>query len=372
MCCDDRHIDNLIGLVNVVLLCNTFRVISPVYHGLRARNIVRETVMTFGHDASCELPSYPKPTFYSQSAIRLHERNCRMYNSTQSPSNHLGSSSQAGVYPNRRLPGAEKTSYESTQMNVTPPVLNGVMPPAKLPYAPIISPQISTERQNINIQSEMLVDSPPRTARLVPYPPRVSFVTGPSNQDKECSFQRMVNPDNLGKGAKEPTCKSKAPLAMEHSRLSVPQPKVNTHRPEITDESNSRPSSFASTTVSTDSDSDYLGEIKHACKVRPLAQVSGPSNNERYPVTSPPLAPPRLRGRSYMTVATVWSQESGYTGILAVDVAVPRVMGAGQADVGEAMSREATSPSLSFPETPTQSWSTETFSPLDENIERQR
>lgn len=382
--CNDRHADNMIGFVNVVLLRNTFRVIGPMYHGPRAINIATETVMTFGHDASGESPVVPQPTFCSQSAIPSHASNHPTYNSAQSSSSHLGSSSWAGVYPNTALSSAERASYGSIQTNVAPPVLNGVMPSAEPNrYAHVVSPQISTKRQDINSQPEIIIDSPSRTASVGPYSLRVPSLTGntrdePSTQDEESSFHPVTDTDDPGKGAKDSTFKSKALLGKNHPRISVPLPKVNTRSPEIADEPSSRPYSFASTmTVNTDSDSDYAGEILHVYKVRPLPRVPGQSNDEQYTIGSYHLAPRRLRGQSYLTLSTVWSQESGSTMghspvaesqepylRLAADMVIPGTMVGGQAGVREVMSRQATPPGpYSHPETRPPSRSYRNFRP---------
>ncbi|KAG8213052.1 hypothetical protein J3R82DRAFT_11444 [Butyriboletus roseoflavus] len=203
---------------------------------------------------------------------------------------------------------------------------------------------MGTKRHDMNFQSKIIVDLPSHTARLGPYPPCVPFVTGdtqdePSTQDEECSFRSMEDTDDLGKGAKQPTFESKAPLAVNHLRFSVPRPKVNTWSPEIADDSNS--------------------------KVWPLPRVPGPSNGGLNTVGFYPFAPRRLPARSCMTTASAWSQESGSTmGLspdvesqktywpLTADMIVPRVTLGDQADVGEVIRRSTPPGPYSHPETP--------------------
>lgn len=213
----------------------------------------------------------------------------------------------------------------------------------------------------VNFQPEIIIDSSSCRANLGPCPPRVSFVTGdtrhePLTQDERSSFQPMADTDKHG--AKEPTFKSKAPPSLNLSCLSVPQSKVDTWSLDNTDQLNSSPSSSdPPMMLSSDSESNYSGGVMHVYKVRPLPQVPESSSDERNAVGSYPLTPRCLRGRSCMTVTTVWSQESGHTMSqspdgesqeayreLIVDVVVPGVMLGDQADVEEVISRRALTP----------------------------
>lgn len=143
-CCDDRHVDNFIGFVNVVLLCNTFQVISPVCHDPRTVKIVAEMVQTYGHDASGELPVIPQPTFRLQPT---HEDSRRTDNSTQSSSNHRSNSFWSRVDSKTTLSTAVQASYESTRTKVASLVLNNIIPPAEFSrYPRVISPQSNTKR----------------------------------------------------------------------------------------------------------------------------------------------------------------------------------------------------------------------------------
>ena len=339
-CCDDCYVNNFIGFVNVGLLCNTFRVVSPVYHG--SRSAKAEAERSFGN-VSCESPIDPR----SQPTIPSYEHSHRTYNPTRPASNHSRDHSWSSVNSNTELLDAEKASYESIQMKMAPSPLNG-----------ITSPQSNTKRQDFDFQSEIMVDVPLGTASLDLHSPRVSFVIGdtrhePSTQDQQCSIQPMAGTDAPTKGAKVPTFKSRAPVALDLSRISVLSlplssretsnksatlaarlgipvasacnpsqtsavsqvsaftriPRIEISNPENVNESNSRPSpSFAS--AGTDSDSDYSGEIVHDDKVWPLPEVHTMNKT----LTIPPPSLQSMRALSQrMTMSSVWSQESGYT-----------------------------------------------------------
>ncbi|KAH0833271.1 hypothetical protein J3R83DRAFT_12335 [Lanmaoa asiatica] len=251
---------SMLGFVNVVLLCNTFRVIGPVYHAPPAVKIVAKALKTFRHDASGESLIVPQPAFCPQSAFPSYESSHQTHNPTQSSSNHLNDSFGASVDSNTELFNAEQAPRESTRTGVARMVLNDILPPAELSrYPRIISPQRNTKRREVNFQSKKIIHSPPRTATLGPRDPRVPFVT-----------------ENI--------------------------------RHEPSDSSNR-------------------------------------------------LAPQRLSARSCMTVATVWSQATGYTMSqspdaesqeayrqLVANAPVPGVVLGNQADVGRAVSRQAAPP----------------------------
>jgi hypothetical protein len=355
-CCDDCYNNNFIGFVNVGLLCNTFRVISPVCHGPRSAKAVTEAEKTFGNDASGDSPIVPR----LQSTIPSYKNSHRTYSPTQLSSTHSRDHSWSTVNSNTELLRAGKASYKSIQTKVAPLPLNG-----------ITSPQSNTERQDFKFQSKMMVDVPLRTASLDLHSPSVSFVTGdtrhePSTQDQQCPIQPMADTDAPTKGAKVPTFKSKAPAALNLSRILVsplplhsrevsnksatlaaqlgipdasacnpsqtlavssaqkldqgnakvsafspiPRIKINVSSLENVNEPNSR-SSPSSVSTGTDSDSDYSGEIVHVRNVRPLPQVP---HDEQDIVDPCPPSPQSMRARSQrMTMTSVWSQETGYT-----------------------------------------------------------
>jgi len=371
-CCGDPHIDNLVGFVNVGLLCNTLRVISPVYYGPRSAKVVAATVKTLGHDPSSESPNGPRHKFLSQSTITSYENSHRMYNPTL-PSNHSRDPSWSTVNSITELLGAEKASHKPIQMRAAPHSLNGITSPAKLSRQldgnpGIISAQSSAKKQDIEIQSEDFVDVPLRTASLNPRPLRTSFVTGdtrhkPSTQVQQCSFQPMADTDTPRKGAKEPPFEFKAPVELNPSRfsfLSLPpssrqvsnksailaarlgipaasarnsspmsavssaqkldQGNARVSAPPVTsiprievNICNPRSSSSSAWTV-MDSDLDCSGEITHVRKVRPLPPTPEPSAHGQ--VIVDPCSPISqcMRDQSQrMTVSSVWSQETGYT-----------------------------------------------------------
>jgi len=345
-----------LGFVNVGLLCNTFRVISPVCHGPRSAKAVTEAEKTFGNDASGDSPIVPR----LQSTIPSYKNSHRTYSPTQLSSTHSRDHSWSTVNSNTELLRAGKASYKSIQTKVAPLPLNG-----------ITSPQSNTERQDFKFQSKMMVDVPLRTASLDLHSPSVSFVTGdtrhePSTQDQQCPIQPMADTDAPTKGAKVPTFKSKAPAALNLSRILVsplplhsrevsnksatlaaqlgipdasacnpsqtlavssaqkldqgnakfsafspiPRIKINVSSLENVNEPNSR-SSPSSVSTGTDSDSDYSGEIVHVRNVRPLPQVP---HDEQDIVDPCPPSPQSMRARSQrMTMTSVWSQETGYT-----------------------------------------------------------
>ncbi|KAF8553980.1 hypothetical protein OG21DRAFT_1169621 [Imleria badia] len=89
---------------------------------------------------------------------------------------------------------------------------------------------------------------------------------------------------------------------------------VNPWSAKNADESNSRPPHSPSSSICTDSDSEYSGEIMYVRKVRPLPQVPEPTGDEQDTADSCPPSPRRMRVLSQRTTMTsVWSQETGYT-----------------------------------------------------------
>ena len=355
-CCDDRLVDSIIGLVNVCLLCNTFRVISPVYRGPHSDKAA-EAEKTFGNDASGESPIVPREKYFSQSTISLHESSHQTYNPAQPSSNHSRDPSWTSVDSNAELLVAKKASYETTQMKVATLALNGIIP----------SPALGRPFGG---------DTPLRAASFGPCSPR-SFVTKgspsePSTQDQQRSFQPIQDTDPPRTGAKEPTFKSKAPPSLSLSPIpvlpnpfsarevvnksstlaarlgipvasacspplvsagfsaqkpdqadarasavlvtSIPRIEVNTWSPKTVDESNSQLPPSPCSSLCTDSDSEYSGEMIHVGRVRPLPEVPEPSDSEQDTVDSSPPSPRRMDAQSQrMTMTSVWSQETGYT-----------------------------------------------------------
>ena len=228
-CCDTCYVDNSIGFVHVGLLYNTFRVISPVYNRPRSAKAVTKTAKTFGNDVFGESPIVPRHEFFSQSTIPTYEISHQTYSPAQPSSNHTRDQSWSSENSNTELLGGEKALYESIQTKGGPLPLNGITSPARLSRQlggnpGIISPQGNTKGQDINFQSEEMVDVPLRTASPDSRSPRVSFVTGdsrhePSAQDQQWSFRPMADTDAPTKGGKQPSFKSKAPAPLNLSRF---------------------------------------------------------------------------------------------------------------------------------------------------------
>lgn len=362
-CCDDRHVDNFIGFVNVGLLCNTLRVVSPMS---RAAKVAAETVVTFGHDASNESPTVPH---HPQSGIPSHEGSYHTYNSTQMSSNHSHNSSWSSVDSNTGLIGAEKASRKPIKTRVVPLGLH-IVPPAELgrqldSERGTTPPHSNTKKQYVDAQSAA-IDSLFHTVNLSPCPPRVVCLKGdtrnePWTENGKISLESTADTDIFGEVTKELSFKSKASLASNFPSLSVaplptspldatdksaafatrlgipvaladnpsqaravfsalpitlaPRLGANHWSPEDVGESHPRhfsTSSYGSTVrFSTDSESVYSGEIMHACKIRPHSRRPDDDEEDKYIVGS--LPPDLLRHSAWCrraTMASVWSQDS--------------------------------------------------------------
>lgn len=320
--------DNLIGLVNVGLLCNTFRVMSPVS---RAAKVAAETVMTFGHDASGESPMAPHFNFRPQSAVPSHGSGHQTYNSSQTSSDHSRNSSWSSVDSSTGLTGAEKASCKSIKAKAAPPGLH-IVPLAELRRQFDSEPGLVSPHGNTDVK--VMAGSPLYAINLSPCPPRVVCLRGdasrePWMQDEKCSLESMADADTFGKVTKEPFIGSRASLVSNFAVVPldvtsksvtlVPRPETNLCSAEDANKSNARHiscSSYATmTTLSTDCSSRYSGEVMHAYRIRPHSQFPQPNDDEegRDAVGS---FPPDLQRRSAwwrrITRASVWSQASGY------------------------------------------------------------
>ncbi|KAF8442397.1 hypothetical protein L210DRAFT_3536510 [Boletus edulis BED1] len=383
---------SMLGFVNVCLLYNTFRVVSPIYRSPRSDKDFADTVMTFGNDASGESPVVPPNSRYT---IPSHENDLHLCNPPQRYSNHSRSSSWTSVDSNTELLGSEDASHKSVQLAVVPVALSNNTPPAWL------GRRVGGE-------------APLPATSLDPY--RVSFLTRdaepePSTQNqRSVSFHPMADSDAAPrKGAKEPTFRSKAPPALDLSNLLHPlspwevknkssalavrpgipvasacatsqTPAVLTVRQLDQENSNvsalrampiprievdiwslehadaAYPPSSPSSYTGTDCGSEFSAEMMHIRRVRPLPEVPELNDTEYDTTDLYPLSPSRLRARSQRTTLTsVWSQDTGYTlsqpadaegqeacKQLAVSALVPGMMPGDRVDVGGTTRRRST------------------------------
>ncbi|KAG6373431.1 hypothetical protein JVT61DRAFT_6582 [Boletus reticuloceps] len=382
---------SMLGFVNVCLLYNTFRVVSPMYRSPRSDKDFADTVMTFGNDASGESPVVPRNLRYT---IPSHENDLQLCNPPQPSSNHSRSSSWTSVDSNSELLGSEDASYKPVQLAVVPVALSNNTPPTWL--------------------SRRVGGEAPLPATSLDPGYRVSFLTRDtepehSTQNQRCSvsFQPVTDSDASRKGAKELTFRSKAPPALDLSnlphppslrevtnkspalaaRLGIPSACATSQTPAVLtvrqlDQGNSNvsalrampiprievdiwspdhadttyPPSSPSSYTGTDCGSEFSAEMIHFRRVRPLPEVPE-LNDTEYDITDLCLpSPSRLHARSQRTTLTsVWSQDTGYTlsqpadaegqeacKQLAVNALVPGVMLGDRADVGGTTRRRST------------------------------
>jgi len=322
----------LLGLVNVGLLCNTFRVIKHVYNGSHGAKVL-ETVETFGHTASSESLILPPRTYDYKRPSLIYPARYRIDLNPQ----------------HNRI---DKTFVRSKPL---PP-----LPPAEISRRFRSSPDIVlplniVKKRDIKVQPNIAVDLASSPATLGPCTPCAVSVSedgrhDPSTRNEECSSQQMADAGASEISGKKESFKYKALPESRHSRASSDPPfllrhvsiksttfaaRLGTSSPTSTsqscqgldkgkarasatlgaDESKPRTDSFIYTTstgtLSADSDSDYSVKIMQARKVRPLPSLPEPGNNGYDALIScAPAAQGHDNGSDCMSVATVRSQGS--------------------------------------------------------------
>ncbi|KAF9223454.1 hypothetical protein BS17DRAFT_754546 [Gyrodon lividus] len=176
----------MLGFVNVGLLYNTFRVISPVFHGRPDVKLMVETEKSFGNDAFDESPVLPQLAYMPKGlVIPLYQANDQPRNSVPSLHHHSRSSSESSADSSTQLLNIKRRSSKYNKMRVRqtnqpPPLpLNNIVPPAEL------SRQLNNETGTISRQSSgkgrrLRINLPPMSEAAAPSPPLMTVSLTPA------------------------------------------------------------------------------------------------------------------------------------------------------------------------------------------------
>ncbi|KAF9237638.1 hypothetical protein BU15DRAFT_75834 [Melanogaster broomeanus] len=218
----------MLGFVNVGLLYNTFRVISPVFHGPPGVKPVMETE-SFGNNAFDESPVLPRPTYMPKGlAIPLYQANGQPRDSVQLT--HSRSSSDSSADSSTELLSIKRKSSKYNGMRVRQADLTSsmmsknIVPPAELSRQ--LDTESATSRQSSIKGHKLRISLPPvspsealspplLTVSLTPAP-RLPTPVGAEHDPVIKGSKRLSRQttEAFGRLAKQPSFKLKVPAAL--------------------------------------------------------------------------------------------------------------------------------------------------------------
>ncbi|KIK80659.1 hypothetical protein PAXRUDRAFT_833394 [Paxillus rubicundulus Ve08.2h10] len=224
----------MLGFVNVGLLYNTFRVISPVFHGPPNINVVVQTEDTFGNDTFDESPVLPQPAYMSKGpVIPLYQANDQLRNCMPSLHQHSRSSSESSTNSSTQLLSIKRKSSKYNKMRIRQP--NHLPPLPSFNIVPPAEPSLQLDVANGSISRrssgkgrELRITLPPMSEAEAPSPPLVTVSLTPAPRSPcpaGAEFQREPpikafkrlsrhTTEAFGKIGKKSSFKFKAPSAL--------------------------------------------------------------------------------------------------------------------------------------------------------------